>query len=448
MVVIDIEQIILGAILIDPDAYALVGDKIKRNHFSTNEHSEIFDAITELADSSIPIDILTVTERLSKKKKLKSVGGVNYIVSLTSRVGSSANIMTHARFLKDRWKKRSIQSICDDILNMEDMETIDADELLNEVESKLILLMQEDSNDRTQADIVKSVIDSAEAIRKSGGSIGTNLTGINSLEKILNGAEPGDLIIVSGRPGRGKSSIFNNILVTAYRNKTPIYEWSGEMTPEMRVIRMVANICNIDSRMIRNGQFLDMPQSEDVFNTLHAISDANMRLDFGMKGLSEIVSTIILEKKKRGTSVFLIDRLELINLSKINRDLSVAKQIVTATLRNIANELKITIVMAAQMRKTADENKFGEPNVIDILDTTSIINDATKIILIHNPSLMEPPVTQFRDGTSSKGMGELIVAKNTNGRQDRTRVVFDGKYASWSDVEEIGLSKPYGYVPF
>ncbi|MFQ5486442.1 MAG: DnaB-like helicase C-terminal domain-containing protein, partial [Desulfobacterales bacterium] len=239
----------------------------------------------------------------------------------------------------------------------------------------------------------------------------------------------GDFITISGDTGSGKSSFFNNILCQAVLDGFPVYSWSGEMTPQQQTTRMLAAFSGINSLKIKAGKYIDdVNDFTSLENAIEKIIGKDVFLDFGHMNIQKLTSTIINKHRVEGIKVFLLDRLELFDLS-VKRDEDQAKGVFTSRLRSLANELGVTIVMAAQLRKSFESRPRKIPEIVDIKGAGAIIQDSTKIFLLYRPELYGLP--EFEDGFTSDGKGEIFIKKNSHGGLGKERVDFNKYQTTW-----------------
>ncbi len=255
----EIERVVLGALMIDKDAFTVVSEIIRPETFYESRHQKIYDAIQSLNLHEKPVDIMTVAEELKRKGDLEDIGGPGYIVELSSHVASSAHIEYHARILAQKFLARQLIQFASMVETDAFDETVDVDELMQKAESSLFELSQKNmAQDYTQIDpIVRQAHDllvKAARNKENGGLTGVP-SGFHQLDKITAGWQASDLIIIAGRPAMGKTSfalsIAKNIAVD-YRE--PIAFFSLEMNNVQLVNRLISNVCSVPGNKILNGQ--------------------------------------------------------------------------------------------------------------------------------------------------------------------------------------------------
>ena len=253
----DIEKVVLGALMIDKDAFSVVSDMLSPDSFYEPRHQKIFQAIQELNLEENPVDIMTVTNQLMKDGTLDEVGGPAYVVDLSSHVASSAHIEYHAKILQQKYIARQLISFASVIETKAFDPMIDTDELMQEAESSLFEISQKNmQQDYTQID---PVLAQAVKIMENASSNKTGLTGIPSgfhkLDAITSGWQKSDLIIIAGRPAMGKTSFALSIAKNvAIDYQIPVAFFSLEMNNVQLVNRLISNVCEIDGKKVMNGQ--------------------------------------------------------------------------------------------------------------------------------------------------------------------------------------------------
>lgn len=254
---LDVEQVVLGALLIDAEAFGVVSELLHPDTFYDPRHKQIFTAIQTLNMSERPADIITVSEELKKMGKLDEAGGAPYIIELSAKVSSSANVEYHSRILAQKYMARQLISYASDIETKAFDETVDTDLLMQEAEGALFQLSQKNmKQDYTQIDpVVKKAYEILQkAAANSGGLTGVP-SGLDDLDAVTSGWQPSDLVIIAGRPAMGKTSyalsVAKNIAVD-YR--IPIAFFSLEMSNVQLVNRLISNVCEIPGHKILNGQ--------------------------------------------------------------------------------------------------------------------------------------------------------------------------------------------------
>ena len=277
----ELEEAVLGALMIEKDAYSLVSEILRPESFYEHRHQLIYSAITDLAVNQKPVDILTVKEQLAKRGDLEEVGGPFYITQLSSKVASSAHIEYHARIIAQKALARELITFTSNIQSKAFDETLDVDDLMQEAEGKLFEISQQNmKKDYTQ---INPVIAEAYDLIQKAAARTDGLSGLESgftkLDKMTSGWQNSDLIIIAARPAMGKTafvlSMAKNIAVN-FRN--PVALFSLEMSNVQLVNRLISNVCEIPSEKIKSGQLADY-EWQQLDYKLRDLLDAPLYVD-------------------------------------------------------------------------------------------------------------------------------------------------------------------------
>ena len=312
----EIERAVLGALMIDKDAYAVVCEMLYPESFYEPRNQKVYSAIRELSMHELPVDVWTVTEQLAKQGDLEDVGGPGYITELSSRVASSANIEYHARIIAQKSLARQLISFTSRIQGMAFDETVDVDELMQEAEGALFELGQRNmKKDYTQIDpVIRNAVDVIQkAAANKEGLMGVP-TGYNKLDDITSGWQPSDLVIIAGRPAMGKTSFALSMAKNiAADHRVPMAFFSLEMSNVQLVNRLISNCCEIEGSKILNGQL--RPDDWDRLDKrLNNLLGAPLYVD-DTPGLSvfELRTKARRLVREHGVKIIMIDYLQLMN---------------------------------------------------------------------------------------------------------------------------------------
>lgn len=444
----ELEEAVLGALMIEKDAYSLISEILRPESFYEHRHQLIFSAITDLAMNQKPVDILTVKEQLSKRGVLEEVGGPFYITQLSSRVASSAHIEYHARIIAQKALARELITYTSMIQTKAFDETIDVDDLMQEAEGKLFEISQQNmKKDYTQ---INPVVSEARRLIQIAASRTDGLsgleTGFTKLDKLTSGWQKSDLIIIAARPAMGKTafvlSMAKNIAVD-YHN--PVALFSLEMSNVQLVNRLISNVCEIPSEKIKSGQLADY-EWQQLDSGLNDLLDAPLYVDD-----TPSLSVFELRTKARrlvrenGVKVIIIDYLQLMNASGMgfgSRQEEVST--ISRSLKGLAKELNIPIIALSQLNRGVESREGNEgkrPQLSDLRESGAIEQDADMVCFIHRPEYYKI----FQDektGKDLRGMAEFIIAKHRNGAVDTVLMRFIGKYTRFMNEEDNSIVPP------
>ncbi len=437
----DLEEAVLGAVMLEKDALYTVIDVLLPHYFYDPKHEAIFGAIKKLFEQSQPIDILTVTQQLRKQNELETAGGILFVSELTGKVSSAANVEAHARIVLEMHLKRSLIQISSKNQHDAYDNAIDAFDLLDKAEQSLFALSQ--GNVKKGADdmaslITKSILQMQEVAKKTDGLSGTP-TGFIKLDQLTGGWQPSNLIIIAGRPGMGKSafvtSMARNIAVDF---NIPVAIFSLEMSSIEIANRLISAESGIKSEQIKTGK-LDPHQWVQLETKIKRLSQAPIYID-------ETASLTLLEvrakcrrlKSQHNIQLIIIDYLQLMSggdhsgKSTGNREQEIAN--ISRGLKAIAKELNVPVIALSQLSR-AVEIRGGDkrPLLSDLRESGSIEQDADMVIFIYRPEYYK--ILQDVEGRSLKGIGQLIVAKHRSGGLDNINLRFISEYAKFDNLE-------------
>jgi replicative DNA helicase len=441
---IELEEAVLGALLLEKDAFITVSEILKTECFYRESHQHIFQAISNLFFHEQPVDILTVTEEIKKLGKMDEVGGAFYVSQLTSRVASAAHIEYHARIIWQKYLQREMIRISSDLQTRSYDESLDVNDLLDEAENSFYLLSQGTmKKEVTQIDPV--ILESIERIREAGkrsdGLSGVP-SGFSALDRITSGWQSSDLVIIAARPAMGKTafvlSMARNMAVT---HQQPVALFSLEMANVQLVNRLIVSETEIPGEKIKNGNLAPF-EWEQLDSKIHTLMGAPIYVD-DTPGLTvfELRAKCRRLKKQHDIQVVIIDYLQLMNASGMNpgsREQEVS--MISRSLKGLAKELDVPILALSQLNRGV-ENRSGlegkRPQLADLRESGAIEQDADMVLFIHRPEYYG--LFEDADGYSLEGMAEILIAKHRNGATGDVRLRFRKELARFEDPDLQGL---------
>ncbi|NDW19638.1 replicative DNA helicase [Dysgonomonas sp. 216] len=437
----ELEEAVLGALMLEKDAYSLVSDILKPDSFYDNVHQIIYRAIVSLAIRQAPVDMLTVVEELKKEGELESVGGPVYVAQLTEKVASAAHIEFHARIIAQKYLARELISFSSQVTNKAFDETSDVDDLMQEAEGKLFEISQRNvKKDVTQINpVIKEALDLLSiAASKPEGMSGLE-TGFKSLDKITSGWQNSDLIIIAARPAMGKTAFVLSMAKNmAVSYNTPVALFSLEMSNVQLVNRLIVNTCEIPGEKIKNGR-LEPYEWEQLDFKIKELYDAPLFIDD-----TPSLSVFELRTKARrlvrehGVRIIIIDYLQLMNASGMNygsREQEVS--MISRSLKGLAKELNIPIIALSQLNRGVEGRTGAEgkrPQLSDLRESGAIEQDADMVCFIHRPEYYK--IFEDEKGNSLIGLAEIIIAKHRNGATADVLLRFKSEFARFQNVDD------------
>ncbi|MBG7612426.1 replicative DNA helicase [Polaribacter sp. BAL334] len=441
---IDLEEAVLGAMMIDKKGIDDVIDILHSDAFYEIRHQEIYAAIYELFQNSQPIDLLTVSSLLKKKGKLDLAGGDFYLIRLTQKVASSAHIEFHARIILQKYIQRKLISISSEIIESSYDETTDVFDLLDSAEAKLFEVTQGNLKKSSEdaGSLVKQALKKIQEIGNKEGMSGL-ASGFTKLDALTSGWQPSDLIIIAARPGMGKTafviSMAKNMAID-FNHAVAVF--SLEMSSVQLITRMISSETGLPSEKLRKGN-LALHDWELLNYKVKSLSDAPIYIDD-----TPSLSIFDLRAKARrlvsqhGVKIIIIDYLQLMtaggnnNKGVGNREQEIST--ISRNLKALAKELEVPVIALSQLSRAVETRSAGSkrPLLSDLRESGAIEQDADIVSFIYRPEYYG--MTEWDDDERSpcEGQGEFIVAKHRNGGLDNIRLKFTGHLAKFSDLEE------------
>lgn len=442
----ELEEAVLGALMLEKDAYTAVCDILKPESFYEPANKKIYEAIQNLGASQRPIDTLTVTEQLRLNGTLDEVGGPVFVSELTLRVASGANAEYHARIVAQKYLARELISFAADIEKKAFDESNDVDDLMQEAEGRLFEISQRNvKKDVTQIDpVIKSAVEQIQAAANRTSGLSGLETGFHKLDQLTSGWQNSDLIIIAARPAMGKTAFVLSMAKNmAVNYNTPVAMFSLEMSNLQLVNRLISNVCEIPSEKIKSGQLEHMEWDQLMARLKHLEGAPLFIDDTASLSIFELRTKARRLVREHGVKIIIIDYLQLMNASGMkfgSREQEVS--MISRSLKQLAKELNIPIIALSQLNRSVEsrgnDSKDGKrPQLSDLRESGAIEQDADIVCFIHRP---EYYLRSGTDGTDRdiRGLAEFIVAKHRSGRVDDVEMRFKAKFARFENWTEEG----------
>ncbi len=435
---VDLEEAVLGAMMLEQQAVNKVIDILKPDMFYKEAHQYIFEAIFKLFEESEPVDILTVNQRLTKNGKLEIVGGAYYIMQLTNRVASGANAEFHARIIQQKYIQRELIRISSDIIKDAFEETTDVLDLLDKAEKNLFTVAENNlrKSAMNMSDVVKEALHNIEEAAKQEGNISGIATGFHHLDNLTSGWQPADLVILAARPGMGKTafvlSLARNIAVD-YKKSVALF--SLEMSSVQLVTRLISSEAEIPGDKLKKGN-LDDSEWDHLNKSISALNDAKIFIDdTPALSIFELRAKSRRLKSKENIELIIIDYLQLMTAGNDkggNREQEIST--ISRGLKALAKELELPIITLSQLNRSV-ETRGGDkkPQLSDLRESGAIEQDADMVCFLYRPGYYN--INEGADGEAyPEGYTELIVAKHRNGALDEVKLTFLGQFAKFTNA--------------
>lgn len=437
---IDLEKAILGALLLESTAYSEVCMLLSPESFYQRQHQLIYQAIQDLNNANLPADMLTVTQRLREQDQLEESGGAAYISELSSNIVSSSHILYHAQIVHQKKLARDMISFGMEVVAEAYDESLDIDDVMNKAENKLteITGINAKGSVQTITDALPVALTAIGSARNNANGLTGVSTGFSGIDRITNGWQDSDLIIIAARPSMGKTAfVLSMAKHIAIDHQVPLAFFSLEMSTNQLVKRLLSNIALIDGSKLTSGNLTQQEwdaldyKAKDAFGKPLYIDDtANISLfEFRTKARRLV--------RDKGVKCIIIDYLQL--MSGDSRHNSSREQEVSSIsrgLKQLAKELSVPIIALSQLNRGV-ENRVGiegkRPQLADLRESGAIEQDADLVCFIHRPEYYHIEVDE--NGYSTKGMAEFIIAKQRNGAVGTISLRFKSETATFYDMD-------------
>lgn len=441
---VDLEEAVLGALMLDQNAPASVIDILKKDAFYKESHQIIFAAVHRLFGKSEPIDILTVTNELKSTGELELAGGAYYITQLTNRVASSANIEFHSRIIVEKYMQRELISISSEIIKDAFEDTTDVFELLDRAESNLFTISEKNfrreySNMDT---LIREAIDNIEKAKDPDSEFRGVPSGFTDLDRVTAGWQKSDLIILAARPGMGKTafvlSMARNIAVDF---NIPVAFFSLEMSSVQLATRLISSETQLPADKLKKGTLKNY-EWEQLNSKISGLIDAPLYIDdTPALSIFELRAKCRRLKAQHGIKLIVVDYIQLMSAGgdKGNREQEISA--ISRSLKSLAKELDVPIITLSQLNRSVETRGGSKrPLLSDLRESGAIEQDADLVIFIYRPEYYK--IYEDDDGNNTEGMAEILIAKHRNGALADVKLQFVAEYARFNDYEGSSGNRP------
>jgi replicative DNA helicase len=433
----DAEQAVISAMLIDQDAVLRAVETVNDSMFYAERHRRIFRAMISITERGSVVDPLTLSEELSRKGELDAVGGKDYIGFLVDAVPTSANVEYHALIVREKAVLRRLIEVSTSIVAEAFEGKITAGQLLDEAESKIFQVAQQQTKDGFTRikELLWPTMERIEALQRGGKTVTGVATGFNDLDELTSGFQPADLIIVAARPSMGKTAFTLNIAqYAAIEHNVPVAFFSLEMSKASLVQRMLTAEARIDAQRLRKGMLRD-DDFPRLARAAGILSSAPVWIDDtpGMT-LLEMRSKARRLKAESGVGMVIVDYLQLMQGPSNSESRQQEVSQISRGLKALAKELNVPVVALSQLSR-APEQRTGDnkrPQLSDLRESGAIEQDADLIMFLYRQEFYDGPVD--KDGNSLEGKAEIIVGKQRNGPTGLVNVFFQKQFTRFENL--------------
>lgn len=439
---IEAEQSVLGGLLLSADSWDSVADAVSARDFYRPDHRLIFRQIAKLADDAQPVDVITVSDKLSATGELDAAGGLTYLVELADNTPSASNIRAYAQVVRERASLRGLieaaQAIADSGFTPEGRT---AGELIDEAERLIMQISEHEASGGGPQEInplLQKAVDRIQELVESGGNITGLSTGYTDLDKMTSGLQPSDLIIVAGRPSMGKTSFAMNLVEYAALNQSkPVLTFSMEMPADQLIMRMLASVGRINQSNLRTGKLANEEWAR-LNTAVTKMKDIPLLID----DTPALTPTELRTRARRvarehgGIAMIMVDYLQLMRVAGASEGRTAEISEISRSLKAIAKEFECPMVALSQLNRSLEQRPNKRPVNSDLRESGAIEQDADVIMFIYRDEV-------YNEDSPDKGVAEIIIGKQRNGPIGTCRLSFQGQYTRFENLAH-GSESDYG----
>jgi len=430
---LDAEQSVLGGILLENEAIAKALEMISAADFYKEAHRRIFNRMLDLYERNEPIDLITLTDELTKRKELEGVGGASYLAEVVSMAPTAANIRHYCKIVREKSTLRSLITSATEIVQEAFQAPGGVDELIDTAERKIFDISEKRIRQSfvPTKEIIHDTIEMVERLYDRKEMITGVPSGFRDLDEKTAGFQPGDLVIIAGRPSMGKTAVALNIAQNvAIRNKEPVGLFSLEMSKEQLVLRMLCSEAMVNSQKVRTGYVskTDWPlltsAAGRIFDAPIYIDDSPVNTALEMRAKSRRL------KMEHGLGLIIVDYLQLMKgrAGIDSREQEISD--ISRSLKALARELKVPVIALSQLNRAVEQRKPPKPMLSDLRESGAIEQDADVIIFVYREEVYN------KDDPNLKGRAELIIGKQRNGPIGTVNLAYLEEFTTFKDFTE------------
>lgn len=431
---IEVEKAVLSALLRDNRAIHSVLNEVKPEDFYHPAHQQLYQSMIALQDGNLPVDLHTLANHLNELKLLDAVGGAVYLAELFDYEATAANVVHHARIVRDKSVKRGLISVATEIVEAGYEEAEAADRMLDQAESKIFEIGRARGRQtfRSLHDEMEEAIDYVEMLMDRSGELTGVPSGFKDLDEMTGGLQPGELVVVAARPSMGKTALALNVARNAaidHGKKVAIF--SLEMTKRALALRLLSSEARVDLSGFRRG-FGSSNDHQKLVKAAGLLADADIWIDdSGMITILEIKAKCRRLASERGLDLVMVDYLQLAHADQPlpRKDLEIGQ--ISHGLKALGKELDIPVIALSQLNRGPEQRDPDKrrPNMGDLRESGAIEQDADVVAFIYRDEVYNP-------NEENRGVAELIVAKQRNGPTGTLRLSFEARYANFRDLAD------------
>lgn len=439
---VEAEQSVLGGLMLESSALDKIADLITQDDFYRYEHRLIFRQIVRMSEQAKPVDVITVAESLEIAGELDKVGGLAYLGSLAQNVPSAANIRRYGEIVRERSIMRQLVEVGTDIADSAYNPTgRDAAQLLDEAEGKVFQIAEAGSRGKqgfmSMPPLLTQVVERIETLygRENTSDVTGTPTGYTDLDRMTSGLQPGDMVVVAGRPSMGKTAFSINIAENiALDSKLPVAIFSMEMGAAQLAMRMLGSVGKLNQHDLRSGKL----QDDDWGRLTHALgrlNDAPIFIDesAALSSLELRARARRLHRQHGQLGLIVVDYLQLMssNAGKASENRATEISEISRALKGLAKELEVPVMALSQLNRSLEQRPNKRPVMSDLRESGAIEQDADLILFIYRDEV-------YNSDSPDKGKAEIIIGKQRNGPIGKVELAFRGEYTRFDNLASSG----------
>lgn len=440
---VDAEQAVLGGLMLDNKAWDQIADRVTEKHFYRRDHQLIFRAMTKLVADSKPLDVITVSEVLQKMELQEDVGGLSYLGELAKNTPSAANIAAYADIVFERAVLRELITVGTNITEAAfDPQGRASAEILDEAERKVFDIADRGirgSGPESIRSIVAKTLDNIEKRFQDNTPITGIASGFTDFDRLTTGMQPGDLIIVAGRPSMGKTILGMNIAEhAAIRSQKSVLVFSMEMPGESLAMRMLSSLGRIDQNKLRTGKLVEEDWTR-LTSAVGLLGNAKLYIDEtpALTPMELRARARRVARERDSLGLIVVDYLQLMRGGSQSENRTAEISEISRSLKTLAKELRVPIIALSQLNRSLEQRPNKRPVMSDLRESGAIEQDADLIVFIYRDEV-------YNDDSPDKGTAEIIIGKQRNGPIGTIRLTFLGQYTRFDNFMTEHVLSPIG----
>jgi replicative DNA helicase len=430
---IEAEESVIGGVLLDNEAFDRIADVVKPEDFYVERHARILSAMAALSDSAMPMDAVTIAERLRQRGDLERIGGVAFLLELSERVPTAANVEHYARIVKEKATIRRLIRASTEIIDRAYDTSVETDDYVDRAEQSIFEISEQARHAgpvRIDSLVIHSLSKIDKLIENKSTTTGVP-TGFADLDRMTAGFQPSDLIIIAGRPSMGKTAFCLNIAANvALQANIGVAVFSLEMSADQLVMRMLCSLAQLDLARVRVGHIQDR-EYKKIAQAVGQLGEAPIYID-DTPALSVMELRARARRLRRDPSanlgLIVVDYLQLMRgRGEDNREQEISN--ISRSLKALAKELSLPIIALSQLNRQVELRADKKPVMADLRESGAIEQDADVIGFIYRDEVYHPD-------TADAGIAEIVIAKQRNGPIGNVRLSFQKQFALFSCLSQ------------